>query len=95
MAEKLGKGMKVTATSLDRKVVEATEHERFPHVLGVQFHPEFPVLYDPDQKFRFTLQDKEEKSLKSILDNNPPSFEFHRKLWAWFSQKLLQYHNKK
>ena len=95
MAEKLGKGMKVIATSLDKKVVEAIEHKRFPHVLGVQFHPEFPILYDKETKFRFTPQDKEEKSLKSILEENPPSFEFHKKIWAWFSEKLLEYHNKK
>jgi len=95
MVEKCGKGIRVSATSLDGKVVEAIEHQRFPNVLGVQFHPEFPILWDYEEKFRFTPQDKEEKSLRTILEDNPPSFAFQEKIWSWFSQKLLEYHNKK
>jgi putative glutamine amidotransferase len=92
---KPGKGIKIAATSLDGKVVEAIEHEKYPHMLGVQFHPESSSLWDAEKKFRFTLQDEEEKSLRSILDNNPPSFDFHKKIWAWLSQKLKEYHNGK
>jgi putative glutamine amidotransferase len=95
MAGKLGKGMKIAATSLDGKVVEAIEHEKFPNVLGVQFHPEFPGLYDPEKKFRFTPEDKEGKSLLSILEANPPSLAFHKKIWSWFSGKLEEYHRSK
>jgi putative glutamine amidotransferase len=95
MAGKLGKGMKIAATSLDGKVVEAIEHKKFPNVLGVQFHPEFPGLYDPEKKFRFTPEDKEEKSLLSILEANPPSLAFHKKIWSWFSGKLEEYHKNK
>jgi putative glutamine amidotransferase len=43
--KKMGKGWKVTATCLDAKVVEAIEHERYPNVIGVQFHPEVPALF--------------------------------------------------
>jgi len=92
---KPGKGIIIAATTLDGKVVEAIEHEKYPHMLGVQFHPESSSLWDAEKKFRFTLQDKEEKSLRSILDNNPPSFAFHKKIWAWLSQKLKKYHNSK
>jgi putative glutamine amidotransferase len=92
---KPGKGIKIAATSLDGKVVEAIEHEKYPHMLGVQFHPEYSSLWNAEKKFRFTLKDKEGKSLSSILDNNPPSFAFHKKIWAWFSQKLREYHNGK
>ncbi len=92
---KLGKGMKIAATSLDGKVVEAVEHEKYPNVLGVQFHPEFPILYDPEQKFRFAPEDKEETSLISILESNPPSLDFHRKIWSWFGAKLEEYHRNK
>jgi len=95
MAEKLGKGIKIAATSLDGKVVEAIEHEIFPNVLGVQFHPEFPILWDEEEKFRLTPQDKEERSLRSILEDNPPSLEFHKKIWSWFCQKLLEFHKNK
>ncbi len=95
MANKLGKGIKIAATSLDGKVVEAIEHEKYPNVFGVQFHPEFPILYDHEEKFRFTPQDKQEKSLLSILESNPPSLTFNKKIWTWFSQKLKEYHESK
>ena len=92
---KLGKGMKVIATSLDGKVVEALEHEKYPNVLGVQFHPEFPILYDRTRTYRFTPQDQAEISLVEILEQNPPSYPFHQKIWQWFGEKLQAYHNSK
>ncbi len=92
---KLGKGMKVIAASLDGKVVEALEHEQYPNVLGVQFHPEFPIIYDRNRTYRFTPQDKDEISLLEILENNPPSYPFHQKIWEWYSEKLKEYHNSK
>lgn len=85
-----GKGFRVSATSLDGKVVEAMEHEKYGNVLGVQFHPEFPMLYSPDIKFRMRPEDKEETSLKAFLDKYPPSMEFHKKIWSWFSRKLRE-----
>lgn len=93
-ADILGKGFQVAATSLDGKVVEAMDHKTFPNVLGIQFHPEFPVLWSSETKFKVTPEDKELTSLRSILEKNPPSFEFHRKLWSWFCQKLVEYHKK-
>ena len=45
--ESPGKGWIISATSMDGKIIEAIEHERFPHVFGVQFHPEKPGLFDP------------------------------------------------
>lgn len=95
MVDTPGKGIKVIATTLDGKVIEAVEHEHFPNVLGVQFHPEFPILWDTTEKFRFTPQDKEEKSLHTFLEENPLSFDFHKRIWAWFSQKLKEFKSKK
>jgi putative glutamine amidotransferase len=86
----LGKGFRIAATSLDGRVVEAIEHKIFPNVLGIQFHPEFPVLWDSEAKFKVAPEDKESTSLRTILENNAPSFEFHRKIWFWFSQKLIE-----
>jgi putative glutamine amidotransferase len=86
---KLGKGIRVIATSLDGRVVEAIEHEIYPNVLGVQFHPESPNIWDPTRKSRLTPSEKEESSLFSILEKNPPSLAFHKKLWAWFTQRLI------
>jgi len=86
--KKLGKGFKVIATSLDGLVNEAFEHEQFRHVLALQFHPEFPVLWEKQARFRFRPEDKELRSPYSILENSPPSLEFHKKLWAWFMAQL-------
>ncbi|MFQ6068992.1 MAG: gamma-glutamyl-gamma-aminobutyrate hydrolase family protein [Candidatus Aminicenantales bacterium] len=88
MVDELGKNIRIIATSLDGKVVEAVEHQKFPNVLGVQFHPEFPILWDRTKKYRLTPQDTVEKSLYSMLEENPPSLEFHRKLWSWFNERL-------
>jgi putative glutamine amidotransferase len=89
---KLGKGLKVIATSVDGKVPEAVGHETFPNVLGVQFHPEASSLWDKIKKSKLTPDDEEEVSLFSILENNPPSLAFHRKIWSWFVEKMSAYH---
>ncbi len=90
-ADKLGKGLKVAATSLDGKVVEAVEHVNFPNVLGVQFHPEFPILWEAEPKYKFTPQDKDLIGIRTYLEAHPPSIEFHKKLWAWFFDKVIKH----
>ena len=92
MVEKPGKGIKIIATSLDGKVVEAIGHDKYPNMLGIQFHPEFPVIWDNSTIFKITPQDKEEKTILSVLKNNPPSLAFHKKIWSWFGQKLIKSH---
>jgi len=88
MAGKLGKNIKVIATSIDGKVIEAIEHTRFPNVLGTQFHPEFSTLYAKNKSFRIEPTDKPH-SLRSVLENNPPSYTFHKEIWAWFQKNLM------
>jgi putative glutamine amidotransferase len=92
--KKLGKGFQVIASSDDGIVVEAIEHERYRHVLGVQFHPEAWVLYDPAYQTRFTPGDKEPVNLKVYLEGHPPSRRFHQKLWSWVSRAWLDEHRK-
>jgi putative glutamine amidotransferase len=92
---RLGKGMRIIAISLDGKVVESLDHEIYPNVLGVQFHPEFPILYDRTRAFRFLPGDEKAVSLLDILEHNPQSYEFHQKIWKWFGEKLTTYHNSK
>lgn len=92
MAGNLGRGLRVIATSMDGKVVEALEHRQFPNVLGVQFHPEFPILWDRTQKFRFTPDDTTRTALMEILEANPPSLLFHQRIWGWFGDKLKASH---
>jgi putative glutamine amidotransferase len=91
-AERLGKGFRVIASSPDGKIVEAIEHARYGHVLGVQFHPEAWVLFDPDYQTRFTPQDKEPLGPKAYLENHRPSLQFHQKLWSWVSRSWLEHH---
>ena len=92
---KLGKGMKVAATSSDGKVIEAIQHEEYANVLGVQFHPEYTFIWDQDKKFKFTPDDTDSISFRSILEKNPQSVDFHKKLWAWFCSKLDESHSRK
>jgi putative glutamine amidotransferase len=87
-AARLGRGLRVEATSADGKVIEAVSHERFPRVLGVQFHPEFDILWQGDTPYNLTLQDSNPPTVRQYLTAHPPSLEFHRKLWAWFSRQL-------
>lgn len=91
MADKLGLGIRVIATSVDGKVPEAIAHTRFPNVLGVQFHPEFETLYNPDVQARITPKEAP-FSLRSVLEDNPPSYAFHRALWQWFVSNIEAQH---
>jgi putative glutamine amidotransferase len=42
-----GPEWEIIATSMDGRIIEAIQHTRFPQVLGIQFHPEKPGLFDP------------------------------------------------
>jgi len=46
--EKLGQGLVVLATSLDGKIIEAVGHKKFSGVLGIQFHAEKNLMWEPD-----------------------------------------------
>jgi putative glutamine amidotransferase len=92
--ENLGKGFRTIASSLDGKIVEAIEHERFRHVLGVQFHPEAWVLFNQNFKIKFTPEDKEPLNLNAYLKRRPESVEFHRKLWSWVSRAWQAEHRR-
>jgi putative glutamine amidotransferase len=95
MIEKPGKGLRVIASSLDGEVIEAVEHERYRHVLGVQFHPEVWMLFDQRYQARFDPLDLTSFNLKTYLENRPPSLPFHRKLWSWVSRAWQEEHQKK
>lgn len=91
--KKLGKGFKVVATSPDGKVIEAIHHTRFINVLGIQFHPESYRLWDENLRTRQNPEDTP-FSYWEILKNNPPSLEFHRKIWEWFAEAMKKNHNR-
>lgn len=91
--EKLGRGFKVVATSPDGKIIEAIHHTRFPNVLGIQFHPENYRLWDEKLQIRQSPEDKP-FSYWEILKNNPPSLEFHHKIWEWFAEAMKKNHSR-
>jgi putative glutamine amidotransferase len=93
--EKLGRGFRTIASSLDGKVIEGFEHEKYRHVLGLQFHPEARFLFDRNYRTRFTPQDKEPVSLTRALQEHPGSLEFHRKLWSWVCGAWEDEHRKR
>jgi putative glutamine amidotransferase len=84
--EKLGKGLVVIATSADGKIIEAIAHEKYPNVLGIQFHPEGVYLHDPYPRYR-KKPVEELKSGKQILEENE-SYTFHLKFWEYFSRRF-------
>ncbi len=81
----IGKGFKITARSMDGRVVEAIAHSKYRNVIGVQFHPEVLSLYEPNlKKYKYSPDDKKEKSYYEII-NEDSGYEFNTKFWDFFS----------
>ncbi len=89
----LGKGLVAVASSRDGRVVEAVEHKKYPNVLGIQFHPEHPLLFDAEPRVRQKPGDVP-TSFLAILEGTPPSVEFNKAIWRWFAGKLVESHGK-
>ena len=89
--DKLGKDLVAVAASSDGKIIEAVGHRKFPGVLGVQFHPEHPMLWDTEPRFRQKPGDPL-TSYHAILTGTPPSLEFHKAIWKWFAERLVASH---
>ncbi|MCB2194573.1 MAG: gamma-glutamyl-gamma-aminobutyrate hydrolase family protein [Bacteroidetes bacterium] len=85
--EKLGQNLKIIATSVDGKIIEAITHQKYPNVLGIQFHPEGTYLHNEEIKHRIKPTD-ELVSGKQILEDNS-SYEFHLMFWKTFSKKII------
>jgi putative glutamine amidotransferase len=86
--EKMGRDLVAIASSRDGRIVEAVEHKKYPNVLGIQFHPEHPLLFDPEPRQRQKPGDAPTSYL-AILEGTPPSVEFNKAIWAWFAAKLV------
>ncbi len=87
--DRLGAGLRVTATSMDNRIVEAAEHGRFANVLGIQFHPERHTLYRKGLFLRFRPGAPLDFNPLAFLKANPPSYEFHLAIWKWFTEQVL------
>lgn len=86
MVDRTGRGIRIIATSMDGRVPEAIEHETYPNVLGLQFHPEFDSLWSKEKNRRIEPGDRP-FSLRSVLEENPPSYAFHKAIWTWLREK--------
>jgi putative glutamine amidotransferase len=84
-AEKIGKGLEITALSPDGKIVEGLAHKKYPNVFAVQFHPEVPGLYEDMDLRKFNPEDQAQ-SYNDILGKK--SVKFHEKYWAYISEAL-------
>jgi putative glutamine amidotransferase len=85
--DKLGKGWKRAASSMDGRIVEAIEHADYPNVFGVQFHPEKPGLFDPSVVHPVSCN--EEISFHDRIYGTA-SFDFHLAYWKYLGQLLQE-----
>ena len=83
--ESPGSQWEVIATSMDGKIIEGIHHTRYPHVLGIQFHPEKPGLFDPSIEHPRTC-DSTINFQKAIA--NSESYKFHVDFWKQLGQFL-------
>jgi putative glutamine amidotransferase len=84
----IGKDLEITATSLDGKVVEGLAHTRFKNVIGVQFHPENHLLYDPEHTgYMYAPDDTTMISDYTFLQQHE-SLEFHYTFWRYFNSRF-------
>ena len=82
--KEVGRGLKIAAESMDGQIVEALEHIEYENVFGVQFHPEFRELYDPNsERVRININDENMFTLNDILIEKS-AVQFHRKYWEYF-----------
>lgn len=86
--KRVGKDLKVAAYSMDGKIIEAITHTKFPNVLGVQFHPEPPILYKKDEPVWLIPN---QTSTASYIDlyGGDAGENFHRNFCLYFG-KLLE-----
>jgi putative glutamine amidotransferase len=77
---KLGKDIIPIARSMDGRVIEAIKHAMYPNVLGVQFHPEVPSIFDAESKLK---RIPFEQNQQSYIDLYPigKGEDFHRAFW--------------
>ncbi|NQU88095.1 MAG: gamma-glutamyl-gamma-aminobutyrate hydrolase family protein [Mariniphaga sp.] len=86
-AEKLGKGLEVTAYSMDGNIIEGIAHSKYDNVFAVQFHPEVPALYEDMYERKFHPDDRP-MTYNDIIGRQ--SVRFHKLYWKHISKVLSQ-----
>lgn len=82
--KKIGKNWKVTAWSMDNKIVEAIEHEKYPNVFGIQFHPEVIRLYEEQPLIMTPAQTNGKSFFEAYPDE--VGVDFHLGFWKYLGE---------
>jgi putative glutamine amidotransferase len=85
----LGKGIKPIAWSVDGQIVEAIVHRNYPKVIGIQFHPEVPLLYNANEKLN-RVPNEEKKHTYIDLYAGENGENFHRAFWKHFANSVSE-----
>jgi putative glutamine amidotransferase len=85
--KKTGKNLDIAAVSPDGKIVEAVVHQKYKHVAGTQFHPEYTGLYKKDFTIKLKHDDDENQSFLSLYSGEKGE-NFHRKYWKIIGEWL-------
>ncbi len=85
--EKTAAGFEITALSPDRKVIEGIAHKQYRNVFAVQFHPEVPALFEDQEAWKFTPEDKP-LTYHQIIGRK--SVAFHKRYWRHISEAFKE-----
>jgi putative glutamine amidotransferase len=77
--KKLGKNFQTIATSMDKKVIEAISSTKYRNVYGVQFHPDYSIIYEQQELMNA-------KNDLILLDADDKLF--YKYFWRDFSDRL-------
>lgn len=88
--KKLGRGLKVLATSLDGKVVEMIRHAKFPGVLAVQFHPEKDLIWKKDKTYLARAGSQETNYIAAWYAKDKRAQKFLRAFWGMIGKWLVK-----
>lgn len=80
--EKIGKNLRVVATSIDGKIIESLDHKKYPNVFGFQFHPEASDIYSYEYMYQIRPDDKKQ-ALRSYIESGN-GYDFHLAIWKKF-----------
>ncbi len=83
-----GKHICTVAFSTDSLIIEAIQHDFFPNVLGVQFHPEINAIFNDSIKLKLTPKQSELKSYSEMFPDSLGS-NFHKNFWKYISDMFF------
>jgi putative glutamine amidotransferase len=86
--QRLGRGLAVLATSLDGKVIEAIRHKKFTGVLGIQFHAEKDLMWEPDSVYLEEENARVPNYVAEWFKNDPRARKFIEAFWLLVGNRI-------